>query len=420
MARARGANALMAGAFESVYGTPPVSGYKRLPFVSSNLGEEQGLIADDLLGFGREALAPSFDVINNVGDVVVPVDVRNFGNWLKLYFGNPATSGGVAAKGSILFSAQPANSSTIAIAGTAFTFVSSAPSGNQIQIGANLAATLTNAVTVLNASVVPAVAAATYAQTGGNTLTITHDTLGQAGNSFALAATAPSNGAISGATLSGGATQHVFTSGASTLPSMSIEVGLPDVPTYGMNFGVRGNTMRIGMQRSGLLSATLGLIAKGETKAGATAAGTPSVAEVKRFSQFTGSVKREGAQLASVVSAEFTFTNNLEPVETIRSDGRIEDADPGMVGMSGSIVTRFADTVLLDQAQSGAPCEISFGWAIDASTSLLFLVPAVYLPRAKQPVSGPGGVQATFNWQAARGAAGATCIATLVNDVASY
>ncbi len=312
MARARGANALMAGAFESVYGTPPVSGYKRLPFVSSNLGEEQNLIADDLLGYGREPLPPSLDVINNAGDLTVPVDVRNFGSWLKLYFGNP---------------------------------------------------------------------------------TSTDDT---------------------------GVYSHAFTSGASVLPSMSIEVGLPEVPSYGMNFGVRGNTMRIGMQRSGQLAATLGLIAKGETKAGATAAGTPSQAEVRRFSQFTGSVKREGAQLGSVVSAEFTFTNNLDPVETIRSDGRIEDADPGMVGMTGSIVTRFADTVLLDQAQSGEPCEVSFGWAIDADTSLTFLVPAVYLPRAKQPVSGPGGVQATFNWQAARGAGGHVCIATLVNDVASY
>ena len=30
--------------FESTYGTPPVSGYRRLPFVSSNIGAEQGLI----------------------------------------------------------------------------------------------------------------------------------------------------------------------------------------------------------------------------------------------------------------------------------------------------------------------------------------------------------------------------------------
>ena len=44
MARARGANAVMAAAFETTYGTPPVAGYKKLPFVSSALGDEQNLI----------------------------------------------------------------------------------------------------------------------------------------------------------------------------------------------------------------------------------------------------------------------------------------------------------------------------------------------------------------------------------------
>lgn len=50
MARARGANAIMAAAFEATYGTAPATGYQKLPFVSSALGDEQDLIASDLLG----------------------------------------------------------------------------------------------------------------------------------------------------------------------------------------------------------------------------------------------------------------------------------------------------------------------------------------------------------------------------------
>ena len=50
MARAQGARAQMALAFETVYGTAPVSGYTRVPFASTSLGSEQPLISSELLG----------------------------------------------------------------------------------------------------------------------------------------------------------------------------------------------------------------------------------------------------------------------------------------------------------------------------------------------------------------------------------
>ena len=58
MGRARGANAKLAGAFETTYGTVPGSGFLPLPFVSSTMGPEVGLIEDDLLGNGRENRDP--------------------------------------------------------------------------------------------------------------------------------------------------------------------------------------------------------------------------------------------------------------------------------------------------------------------------------------------------------------------------
>ena len=312
MARARGANAIMAAAFETTYGTPPASGYKKLPFVSSALGEEQNLIESDLLGLGREPLPPNKDVANNEGDVVVPVDLRNFGYWLKLLLGAPTTTG-----------------------------------------------------------------------TGPYT--------------------------------------HTYVSGALALPSMAIEIGLPDVPSYGMNFGVRANTMTIQMQRSGFLNATMGLIAQGETRSASSGAGTPSEAAIERFSQGIGEIKRNGVALGNIVSAELTYSNNLDKVEVIRPDGRIEDAEPAMVAANGNIVVRFADTTLLDQAIDGTACELSFGWEIDADRSLLFTLHEVYLPRPKLSVSGPGGVQATFAFQAAKDSTlQKTMTVVLVNDVPTY
>ena len=47
MARAYGANASLLAAFETTYGSNPVGDYWKLPFVSTTLGSEQGLIAND-------------------------------------------------------------------------------------------------------------------------------------------------------------------------------------------------------------------------------------------------------------------------------------------------------------------------------------------------------------------------------------
>lgn len=313
MARARGANAVMAAAFETTYGTAPVSGFKKLPFVSAALGDEQGLIASDLLGYGREPLPPSRDVVNNEGNVVVPVDLRNFGNWLKLLMGAPTS---VETTG-------------------------------------------------------------VYA--------------------------------------------HTFVSGSLTLPSMTVQIGMPEVPSYGVNVGVRANTMQIQLQRSGLLTATMGLIAQGETRFAASQAGSPTEAVIERFSQFQGEVKRDGAAVGNIVSAELTYSNNLDKVEVIRPDGRIADADPGLVAVTGTVTVRFADTTLLDQASSGDPCELSFGWSIETDKSLLVTLHSVFLPRPKTPIQGPAGVQAAFSWQAAKDPIlGRSCTVVLTNDAATY
>lgn len=314
MARARGANALLNTVFETTVGTIPGSGWFTAPFVSSTIGEERNLIASDLLGLGREPLDPSLDVANNVGDLVVPVDIRNFGRWLKLFFGNPVTSA------------------------------------------------------------------------------------------------------------SGDDYSHVFTSGAVNLPSMSMEFGHPEIPTYAKHYGAKGNTLRIQMQRSGLLNATLGLIAIGESDPAATsAAGTPTSLVTQRFPQGSGSIKRDGTQLGGVVAAEFTYSNGLDPVETIKADGRIEDSDAGAATLTGQITVRFADTSLLTAAVSNTPIELDLDWAFAADRTLNFNVPRVFLPRAKRTIEGPGGIQATFNFQASvTQVSDALVVATLLNDVASY
>ena len=213
---------------------------------------------------------------------------------------------------------------------------------------------------------------------------------------------------------------HTFQTGSWTLPSMAIEVGMPDVPRFAMFTGCMVDQLSWSMARSGLLTSEVRLVAQGSNVVAATAAGTPTeFASLQRFGHFNGSVKRDGAVLGNVTAAEVTYKNNLDRIETIRADGKIDGADPTMGELTGTIDVRFADTVLEQQAINGLPCSLELGWQISANLSL-FLTTNVFLPRPRLEISGPGGVQASFNWQAAKTGAGAMASIVLKNARTSY
>lgn len=418
--RARGANLRQIAAFEAGYGTPPPAPYFMLPMAGAGttLGEEQNLLEDDQLGTGREPLDPVDDVINNVGDLTVPVDVRASGFWLKLLFGDPETEASDPATGMVSFSAQPGPDSTVTINGVAWTFKSAGAAGNQVNIGADLAATMTALAAALNASAVADVVEATYSA-NATSLNIEYDSLGPVGNGFTLSAGVGSNATPSGPTLSGGTNAHVFTTGAMTLPSAAIEHGHPELPSYSVHYGVLGNTMRIEMARSGLLNMTIGLIAKGETAPiGTSVDDSPERFVIRRFAQATGEVKEGGVRLASVRSAAISFSNNLDLDETIQPDGRIAGADPGKTMAGVALTLNYTSASAQQRVGSKHPKHLTFGWANEAG-SLLFEIPRAFLPRVKKPISGPNGILAEHNCQGS-GADGFTMKVTLKNDVEAY
>jgi hypothetical protein len=117
-------------------------------------------------------------------------------------------SGGQAGTPDIalLFSGQPTANDTLTLNGTVFTFIAGASSGTNIQIGANIAATLANAVTRINAE---AVGSLITASASSPTLTITSDTTGIANNNFTVSwafASATINADGSGASTTGNRT----------------------------------------------------------------------------------------------------------------------------------------------------------------------------------------------------------------------
>jgi hypothetical protein len=112
-------------------------------------------------------------------------------------------------------------------------------------------------------------------------------------------------------------------------------------------------------------------------------------------------------------------------VPTIRNDGLIDGVDPTIVNITGSIDARFADTTLVDDAINNNAIELELAYklaGLDGNNfSLTWTFHEVYLPRPRIPVSGPGGVQASFNWQAVYDdALSKSVTVVLKNDVTSY
>jgi hypothetical protein len=120
------------------------------------------------------------------------------------------------ASGSMIFNQNPGIGSTILLGGTTVTFVSGSPTGNQVQIGGNLSVTLTNLLTMLNASNDTNIKLCQPYTTSTNQLLIIATAAGAAGNGFTLGGTVTGL-SISGPTLTGG--QNAMVSTQCTLTS---------------------------------------------------------------------------------------------------------------------------------------------------------------------------------------------------------
>jgi hypothetical protein len=123
-----------------------------------------------------------------------------------------------------------------------------------------------------------------------------------------------------------------------------------------MYSGCMLDTLSWQMQRSGLLTATASAGGAGRGGGRGLGAGTLADLPCSASAISTARSRATARRLGNIVSAEITYANNLDRVETIRSDGRIDGADPGMAALTGRIEVRFADQVLVTQAINGEPC----------------------------------------------------------------
>jgi len=422
--RALGANASFLIGVESGYGVAATGNVYEIPLATTDLGGEDTLEPDELLGRGREPDEPDRGPIDVKGSVEVPLCQRNTGIWLWGLFGPPVTTGTVAS-GQFTFSDQPGDGATVTLNGVVWTLVAADPADYETLIQPTLAQTLTQLAVDLGAADDAVLKGCRFAATA-TTLTVRTRSPASAGNVFTLAASADpvSNATPSGATLSGASGEstisHVYRSGAATLPSFTAETGMPDVGQYFRSLGVMVGSLALAWAPKGRTRATVTVIGQNEIKAATALSSAPIRHPLAKFRSRNGEIKRNGTALGQVTSAKLTIDNSFDPVSVIRSDGMIDGVDLGKLSVSGEVMVRYTGEELA--VTEDEPIALTLGWKPSDTTSLTFDLPVVHLKRSKKPLRGPRGVEVSYSFVAARPETGSvhSVTATLKNDVESY
>ncbi len=146
--------------------------------------------------------------------------------------------------------------------------------------------------------------------------------------------------------------------------------------------------------------------------------GTPTSLGLQRVGHFNGSISRNGVPLGNVVSAEITYANGLDRIETIRNDGRIEGQiqawRPSPVGSrSASPKARWLIRPLRAPLRTGLRLVARGRGELHLHAHAVYPPPRIEIPGRRHP-----GQLRLAGGQAASPAR--MCTAVLVNSVSGY
>lgn len=230
-------------------------------------------------------------------------------------------------------------------------------------------------------------------------------------------------GAFGDASVTGSADPytHVFTSGKEVIPTRSIEVKLAD-DDYRLYDGCFINKLAFDVSRAaGFERITATILGRGETPGTESAGGTPAAPwALSRAPKTLGVFEIGGAPVAFVTAAKAEYDNravggNYVGQERISS---IELDDEAM--FTGSLDLRFTNSDMYERGVSGDPFAARLVWTLSSGRSLAIAAPAMRLERSGIKVSGPAGINQSFNFRCEQSSSAPMVTATLKSLVPSY
>ncbi|MCL4502486.1 MAG: phage tail tube protein [Deltaproteobacteria bacterium] len=464
MTQAKGSASQVLLDFETAYGQPPAAAAALVMpfFYTFGLGGEEPLKSADIHRNDRNAAQPYYDNHDVKGSISVPIDVLNFGYWLRLLLGAPVTTrptalaldngpavdvgGGVVGlpcTGHALAAGTPLQVANTVHYNGHYTVLASS-TANQINITATyVAETFSDAINLDSGEAAVDVGGGVvglpctgHGLLAGTAITIAN-TVNYDGDYLVLASSGADQINITAAYqaetfgLDDTATPasqvqsdlytHVFKPAAS-LESALIDKGFTNINQYFLYKGIKVNKLGFAVEgKGGPLTATIDLLGAKETLGGVAYDANPTEYALTNFQMRQATIKEGGATVATVKTVSLDIDNSLDGDTFVVGDGGVRGAlNEGDCLPSGKLKVMFENDTLYNKAVAGTESSLEIILA-SGLYSLTFLVPELLYSR-KSPEITKGGVwlETDFQGYYQDSAEAAGIVATLVNTHPAY
>ena len=174
---------------------------------------------------------------------------------------------------------------------------------------------------------------------------------------------------------------------------MTFEDSALDISQYRAFKGLSVNSMTVNMAPNQNVTARFDMLGQDMTQASTSVAGSVPTddSDNEPFDTFSGVVTENGTTIAYVTSLEFTVANGLQNVPVIGSALSYE-AEYGMSIVTGSMVVRYVDSVLINKFINETPSSLTV--QVNDRSGLnpyTFAFPSIKYNGAGVPVSNPQG-----------------------------
>lgn len=231
---------------------------------------------------------------------------------------------------------------------------------------------------------------------------------------------------VFGAGTEGGSTPnytHTFGSGLVSMPYVTIQVAWQS-GDVGIYVGCLADMMSFNISKAAAYQ-QVELTFRVKSWSYATAVisdGTAATAlTALKLAKFVGIAKWAGTTMADLLDLTFTYSNNLEPYNTVSGDAFPLEFDTGIASISGTMRLRHKDRTFrqISIGDTAAALVTSFAYPADATNKLLQLTMANTRLTAQGPaVTGPGGIEESFNFRVEQTASVKAVVPLLKNATA--